>query len=232
MPGNHPTVPPTDPTRPRQKAALTRDWESAGNGIGDHPDPMGTRREPAGNAPRANRRMHLSLLASLSGGHSSPLPDDEWAAAVEAALTDDPDAVRRLFAAAARWANRLICQRSWILDPEAEIVSLMWGTLHARPSSSDEWRHLVLVRLRRREYRPSPELATTNEVLDTVCPSHEFEPGTLDRFTARAALQQLAPTPPAMGPYLAAVWTDQRPTPASAHVARQYRYQHRRKGVA
>ena len=136
--------------------------------------------------------------------------------------------MRRVFAAAARWANQLIHQRFWLLDAEAEIVTLLWDTLHARPGSSDDWRTLVRRRLTRRQYRPSPEVATPREILEDTVPGGEFEARVLDQLDARRTLRTLGPMPAGMGPYLAAVWADQPPAPAAAHCARQYRYLRRR----
>ncbi len=228
MPGNRPTTPPAPPSISRRKVALTWGWESAGNGLDDLPARMGTPRESAGNGVRAARRMHLPLLTSLSGGRSTPVPDDQWSVLVEAAIGGDEVAVRRVFAAAARWANQLIHQRSWLLDAEAEIVTVLWDTLHARPGSSDDWRTLVRRRLARRQYRPSPEVATPREVLEDTVGGGEFEARVLDQLDARRTLRTLGPMPAGMGPYLAAVWVDQPPAPAAAHCARQYRYLRRR----
>jgi hypothetical protein len=105
MPGNRPTPAPAPSSRPHPKRTLTWGWESVGNGVPDDPDQMGTPREPAGNAGRANRRMYLPLLTTLSGGSSTPIPDEDWPAVVDAALDGDPDAARQLFAAAARWSR-------------------------------------------------------------------------------------------------------------------------------
>jgi hypothetical protein len=177
--------------------------------------------------------MYLPLLTTLSGGSSTPIPDEDWPAVVDAALDGDPDAARQLFAAAARWANQLIRQRVWILDPEAEVVALMWDRLHHRPTCSDHWRYLVVRRMRRREYRPTLECPTPPEALDAVGPRCEFEAATVDQLAARAALRGLTPAPPpAMCPFLAAVLTDQPPAPEAAHAARQYRYLRRRQTVA
>jgi len=172
--------------------------------------------------------MHLPLLTTLSGGRCAPVPAADWADLVQAALAGDGDAVQRVFGAAARWANQLIHQRSWLLDAEAEIVFLLWDTLHARPVDSDGWRTLVRRRLARRQYRPSPEVATPRELLEDTVPGGEFEAVVLDRLDARRSLRALGPMPAGMGPYLAAVLTDQPPTAAAAHCARQYRYLRRR----
>jgi hypothetical protein len=228
MPGTTPATPPPSATSPRRKRALSRAREYLGNAQTDPPSGMGTSEEPAGNGTRASRRMHLPLLTSLSGGCSTPVPDDEWAGLVEAAIGGDDVAVRRLFAAAARWANHLIHQRFWLLDAEAEIVSLLWDTLRARPGSSDDWRTLVRRRLARRQYRPSPEVAIPTEILEDTVPGGEFEARVLDQLDARRTLRALGPMPAGMGPYLAAVWTDQPPAPEAAHCARQYRYLRRR----
>jgi len=232
MSGPRPTLSPPPGSRPRRKLPVTRGWELVGNGLGDDPAVMAPLREPPGNPSRANRRMNLPLLASLSANSSTPVPDDEWVDLVEAALASDPAAVRRLFAAAARWANQLIHQRSWLLDPEAEVVSLMWHTLHARPRSSDEWRYLVVRRLRRSEYRPNPEVPSPPDLIESAVPTNEFESRTVDQLAARTTIRDLGAMPPAMDPYLAAVWMDRQPSSASAHVASQYRYLRRRRAVA
>ena len=228
MPGTRPTQSSAATSSPSAKRALTRAWESAGNASADAPSRMGTSQEPAGNRARASRRMHLPLLTTLSGGRSAPVPTHDWPRLVEAALAGDDDAVRRVFGAAARWANQLIHQRSWILDAEAEVVTLLWDTLHARPVDSDGWRTLVRRRLTRRQYRPTPEVATPHELLEDTVRGGEFEAGVLDRLDARRTLRALGPMPAGMGPYLAAVLTDQPPAPAAAHCARQYRYLRRR----
>ncbi len=175
--------------------------------------------------------MHLPLLTSLSAGRSIQVPDDDWAGLVGAALAGDPTALRRVFAAGARWANQLIHQRSWLLDPEAEVVALMWTTLHARPSCSDDWRTLVRRRLARREYRPRPEVATSPELLADTITGPGFECDIVDQLAARRALRRLGTLPSGMRPYVTAVLADQPPPPNAAHCARQYRYLHRR-GVA
>lgn len=228
MPGNVPDPTPSASRLHSRKAALSRTWESLGNPRTDRPDLMGSPREPVGNAGRANRRMHLPLLTTLSAGRSTPVADDDWPDLVEAALAGDASAVQLVFAAGARWANRLIHQRGWLLDPEAEIVTLMWDTLRCRPRCSDDWRSLVRRRLARREYRPTPEVPTSCEILEETVGSGEFESTVLDQLDARRSLHALGPMPPGMGPYLAAVWTDQTPPPAAAHCARQFRYLQRR----
>src|SRR3954452_11465205 len=174
MPGSTPTPPSsTTTTSSRGKRALSRAWESAGKAPANATGGMGTSREPTGNRVRASRRMHLRLLTSLSGGRSAPVPADQWAGLVEAALAGDEEAVGRVFAAAARWANQLIHQRSWLLDAESEILTLLWDTLHTRPGDSDVWRTLVRRRLARREYRPTPEVATPREILEDTVPGGE-----------------------------------------------------------
>lgn len=228
MPGNVPDPTIQSPPARRRKGSLTRGWESLGNASAQAPELMGTPREPAGNAGRANRRMHLPLLTTLSAGRSHSVPDSEWPGLVELALAGDPTAVQRAFAAGARWANQLIHQRGWLLDPEAEVVTLMWDTLHCRPVCSDDWRTLVRRRLARREYRPSPEVATCRDVLEETVGAGEFESRVLDRLDARRRLDALGPMPPGMHPYIAAVWVDQPPPAAAAHSARQYRYLQRR----
>jgi hypothetical protein len=189
---------------------------------------MGAPPERTGSARRANHGMHLPTLTHLSAGRSTPVPDDDWLPLVEAALVGDPPAIQRLFAAAARWANRLIHSRPWLSDAEAEVIALMWTTLPARPRSTDEWRTLVRRRLARRQFRPSPEVVAAPEALEPHLPGGEFETAVVDQLAARARLAALGPLPPGLRTYAAAVLCDDVPSVAAAHCARQWRYLRRR----
>lgn len=184
--------------------------------------------DQVGSAVRANASMRLPLLTHLSGGRSAPIPDHAWLPTVEAALSGDPPAIEAMFAAAARWANRLAHTRCWLEDSEEEVVALMWSTLAARPVSSDAWRTLVLRRLGRREYRPSPELACDTDWLERRTPAGvDVADQVVNRLDAHATLVALGPFPAGVGPYLNAVLADDDPPPAAAHCARQWRYTYR-----
>jgi len=177
--------------------------------------------------------MHLPLLTQLSNRRSTPIPDDLWPATVEAALAGDPAAVEDLFAAGARWANRLIHSRPWLDDAEADVIALMWTTLPARPKNTDDWRTLVRRRLTRREYRPSVEAVWEPEWLEACIPvASDISDAIVEQLSARAALVALGPFPAGVHRYLAAVLDDAAPSPRSAHSARQWRYLRRQADVA
>lgn len=189
---------------------------------------MGAVREHAGNRGRANQAMHLPMLTRLSAGRSTPIPDADWSTTLEAAIAGDPAAIETMFAAGARWANRLVHSRPWLPDAEADVVTLMWSTLPSRPRNSEDWRTLVRRRLTRREYRPSREVVTAADTLESRLPIREFEAGVVDRLDALARLAAIGPLPPGMRPYAAAVLTDTVPPARSAQCARQWRYLQRR----
>ena len=193
----------------------------------------GAGRDESGRSDRGNGRMHLPLLTQLSTGCSTPIPDEKWLPTVEAALAGDPAAVQALFAAAARWANRLIHSRPWLADAEADVIALMWTTLPARPRNADVWRTLVRRRLTRREYRPSIEAAWETEWLEhRTATVSDISERVVDQLTARADLIALGQFPAGVRPYLASVLTDTEPSRLSAHSARQWRYLRRQAEVA
>ena len=230
MPGSTPTTPVLRPLA--DPIAETCAEQGLGIGrerAGGRSRRDGNEREPAGNRVRASRRMHLPLLTSLSGGRSAPVPADQWAGLVEAALAGDEEAVQ----------SRLRCggPLGEPADPPTLVASRRRSPRSSPccgtpctpvPVDSDGWRTLVRRRLARRQYRPTPEVATPREILEDTVPGGEFEAAVLDQLDARRTLRTLGPMPAGMGPYLAAVWADQPPAPAAAHCARQYRYLRRR----
>ncbi len=94
----------------------------------------------------------------LSGCDDTPVDAADWDRIVADALAGDLASVGRLFADAARWANRLVQRRSWLDDAEAIVVATMWESLQLRPRDSDQWRTLVMRRLRRKAHRPPAEV--------------------------------------------------------------------------
>ena len=201
MPGTTPTAPPPSTISPPGKRALSRARESPRERA-DGPS------QRDGNERGIGREPHAAPLGACTSHCSRPCPaaaplpslTTNGPASSKRRIAGDDDAVRRVFAAAARWANQLIHQRFWLLDAEAEIVTLLWDTLHARPASSDDWRTLVRRRLTRRQYRPSPEVATPREILEDTVPGGEFEARVLDQLDARRTLRTLGPDAGRDGP--------------------------------
>jgi len=219
-----------------------RDPENGGRAVvGNDPGPeigwfgngSGAGRDESGTTVRGNGSMYLPLLTQLSNRRCTPIPDDLWSATVEAALAGDPDAIQALFAAGARWANRLIHSRPWLDDAEADVIALMWTTLPARPKNSDDWRTLVRRRLTRCEYRPLVEAVWEREWLEERADIvSDISEGVVEQLSARADLVALGPFPAGVRRYVVAVLNDAAPSPQSAHSARQWRYLRRQPDVA